>query len=135
MVRADAPTTLSRGDLETVGIFLFGARWQSALARAIHYNPRQVRRWIAGEIAVSIHASRRIEALTRERHSHQMRQLRASYLAMITSLSDTPMRARLLAMDLAELRADDQVRRPQMGGRAPARSEAPRTTSSGRAAA
>jgi len=32
MVRADAPTTLSRGDLETVGIFLFGARCQSALA-------------------------------------------------------------------------------------------------------
>ena len=67
--------------------------------------------------------------------SHQMRRLRISYLAMIASLSDTPMRARLLAMDLAELRADDQARRLQMGGRAPARSEAPRTTSSGRAAA
>ena len=78
---------------------------------------------------MSIHASRRIEALTRERHSHQIRRLRASYLAMITSLSDTPMRARLLAMDLAELRADDQVRRPQMSAPAPARSEAPRPSS------
>jgi hypothetical protein len=114
---------------------LFGVRWQSALARAIHYNPRQVRRWVAGEAAVSIHATRLIEALTRDRHSHQMRRLRASYLAMVASLSDTPMRARLLAMDLAELRADDQARRPQMGGRTPARSETPRTTSSGRAAA
>ena len=129
MVRADAPTTLSRGDLKVLGIFLFGVRWQSALARAIHYNDRQIRRWVAGETAVSIHASRRIEALTRERHSHQMRQLRASYLAMITSLSDTPMRARLLTMDLAELRADDQVRRPQMGGRTPARPETPRPSS------
>ena len=64
-----------------------------------------------------------------------MRRMRAEYLNMVGSLSDTGVRERLLAMDLAELRADDQVRRPQMGGRAPARSEAPRTTSSGRAAA
>ena len=50
-----------------------------------------------------------LEALARERHSHQMRRLRMSYLAMVARLSDTPMRARLLAMDLAG-RADDQVR-------------------------
>jgi len=129
MVRADAPTTLSRGDLKVLGIFLFGVRWQSALARAIHYNDRQIRRWVAGETAVSIHATRLIEALTRDRHSHQMRRLRASYLTMIASLSDTPMRARLLAMDLSEFRADDQVRRPQMGAPTPARSEAPRPSS------
>jgi hypothetical protein len=54
---------LTAGDLETLGTFLFGPRWQSALARAIHYNPRQVRRSVAGETAVSIHATRLIEAL------------------------------------------------------------------------
>jgi hypothetical protein len=121
--------------LATLGTFLFGPRWQCALARAIHYNDRQVRRWVGGKAAVSLYASELIEALTRDKHVHQMRRVRASYLAMVASLSDTPMRARLLAMDLAELRADDQVRRPQMGGRTPARSETPRTTSSGRAAA
>ena len=34
-------------DLAPLGIFLFGTRWQSALARAIHRSPRLVRRWVA----------------------------------------------------------------------------------------
>ena len=123
MVRAAAPTTLSAADLEIIGIYLFGPRWQYALARAVNRSDRQVRRWAAGEVAVSLHASRLIEALVRDRHGQQMRRLRASYLAMIGSLSDTPMRARLLTMDLSEL------------PRTPVQSEAPRTTSPAAAAA
>jgi hypothetical protein len=87
-------------DLEILGIFLFGPRWQCPLARAIHRDDRLVRRWLAEERPVSIAASRLIETLARDKHGEQMRRLRASYLNMIESLSDTAIRGRLLAMDL-----------------------------------
>jgi hypothetical protein len=102
---------LAAGDLETLGTFLFGPRWQTALARAIDRSDRQVRRWVAGERPVSIEASRRIEELVRAKHGQQMRVLRATFLDMIGSLADTEMRGRLMAMDLDELRVDDQLRR------------------------
>jgi hypothetical protein len=61
--------------LETLGVYLFGPRWQSALARAIHRSDRLVRRWVAEESEVSVYASSRIEQLTRDKHSDQMRRL------------------------------------------------------------
>jgi hypothetical protein len=70
-----------------------------------------VRRWVAGELFVSIQASRLIEELVRSKHGEQMRRLRAGYLNMIAGLTDSGIRGRLLAMDLAELRVDDQIRR------------------------
>ena len=40
-----------------------------------------------------------------------MQRTRAAYLGMIGSLSETDIKSRLLAMDLGELRIDDQLRR------------------------
>jgi hypothetical protein len=97
-------------DLEILGIFLFGPRWQCPLARAIHRDDRLVRRWVAEERPVSIAASEMIEKLTRNKHGDQMRRLRANYLNMIGSLTDTQIRARLMTMDLGELRVDNQLR-------------------------
>ena len=39
--------------LERAGITLFGHEWQSALARALEYNPRQIRRYYAGETPIN----------------------------------------------------------------------------------
>src|SRR5205807_2306339 len=86
-------------------------RWQCALARAIHRDDRLVRCWVAEDRPVSLAASRLIETLTRDKHSDQMRRLRAWYLDMIAGLSATELRGRLLAMDLGALRIDDQLRR------------------------
>jgi hypothetical protein len=84
---------------ETVGIFLFGPRWQCALARTIGRSDRQVRRWVAGELLVSIRASRLIEELVRSKHGKQMRRLRAGYPNMIAGLTDPGDPRRLLADD------------------------------------
>lgn len=97
-------------DLNIIGVFLYGPRWQSQLAHAIHRSERQVRYWKSGQRLVSIAASAQIEALVRQKHGQQMRRTRAYYLEMIASLSDTKIKARLLTMDLAELRVDNQVR-------------------------
>jgi hypothetical protein len=85
---------LTAGDLKVLGTFLFGPRWQCALARAIGRSDRQLRRWVAGELLVSIQASRLIEELVRSKHGEQMRRLRAGYLNMIAGLTDSGIRGR-----------------------------------------
>jgi hypothetical protein len=49
------------------------------------------------------------------------RTRRAMYLNMIGGLTDSAIRGRLLAMDLTELRADDQLRRAAFAEAAPPR--------------
>jgi hypothetical protein len=91
---------LPLADLAPLATFLFGPRWQTTLARAVHRSPRMVRRWAAGERPISAAASQRIVALVRDKHGRQMAWQRATYLAMIGALSASPLRAQLLAMDL-----------------------------------
>ena len=59
----------------------------------------------------SLEAGDRVVQLVRDRHSGQMRRTRSTYLNMVDALTPSPFRARLLAMDLDELRVDDQLRR------------------------
>jgi hypothetical protein len=80
------------------------------MARALRRSVRLVRYWKSGQRLVSIAASAQIEALVRHKHGQQMRRTRAYYLDMIATLSDTTIKGRLLTMDLAELRVDNQVR-------------------------
>jgi hypothetical protein len=101
---------LQTSDLQIIGVYLYGAHWQCQLARAIQRSERLVRYWKSGERLVSIAASAQIEALVRHKHGQQMRRTRAYYLDMIATLSDTTIKARLLTMDLPELRVDNQVR-------------------------
>ena len=110
---------LSSEDLLILGIYLFGPRWQSAMARAIHRNDRLVRRWVAQDKPVSLYASRLIEKLVRDKHGSQMRLTRSVYLAMIASLSNKGVRGRLLAMDLSELPFDENLIAQGMAARAP----------------
>jgi hypothetical protein len=107
-------------DLEILGLFLFGPRWQCPMARAINRCDRLVRSWVAEERPISIAASRLIEQLTRDKHGAQMKQQRAAYLDMIGSLSSSAIRGRLLAMDLSELHLEDHLRRLALQQSAPA---------------
>lgn len=102
---------LHSSDLLVLGVFLYGTRWQSQLARALHCSDRLVRHWKAGTRPISVKASRRIEDLVVAKHSAQMRRTRAYYLDMIGSLTETKTREHLLMMDLTELRVDEQLRR------------------------
>jgi hypothetical protein len=83
----------------------------SKLAAVLKRTPRLVRRWVAGERPISAAASDLITELVRDRHSSQMRRTRSTYLNMVDALTPSSFRARLLAMDLDELRLDDQLRR------------------------
>jgi hypothetical protein len=98
-------------DLNILGVYLFGSRWQCPLARALHCSDRLVRFWVAQARPVSRNASKRIEQLVRHKHSDQMRRLRGFYVDMIAGLSGTAIRGRLMTIDLAELRLDDELRR------------------------
>lgn len=103
------PRLLAR-DLKIIGVFLYGTRWQTALARALQRSDRLVRYWAAGDRPLSPAASASIEALVRNKHGEQMRRTRAYYLDMIATLSDSQIKGRLLTMDLGALRLDDQLR-------------------------
>jgi len=102
---------LAADDLETLGVFLFGPRWQTPLARALHCNARLVRFWVAQARPISRNASKQIEQLVRHKHSEQMPRLRGFYLEMVAGLSGTAIRGRLMTIDLASLRLDDELRR------------------------
>jgi hypothetical protein len=98
-------------DLAPLAVFLCGARWQTALARLVHRDPRLIRRYVAGGAPISAAVSERIAQLVRDKHGNQMRLTRSFYLDMIGGLSLSPFRASLLAIDLNELAIDDLLRR------------------------
>jgi hypothetical protein len=100
---------LLTSDLVIIGVFLYGPRWQTPLARALHRSTRLVRYWKAGR-PLSKAVSTAIEALVRNKHGDQMRRTRAYYLDMIATLSDSTIKGRLLTMDLTEMRLDNQLR-------------------------
>ena len=53
--------------LETVGLALYGHRWQSSLARDLGVLPRTVRKWASGEKSVPPGQWRYIAALLEQR--------------------------------------------------------------------
>ncbi len=52
-----------RDELIAVGERLYGARWQSALARALGVSDRTVRRWLAGDRRISAPTALAIRSL------------------------------------------------------------------------
>ena len=63
---SDLFTRDARG-LETVGLALYGYRWQSSLARDLGVLPRTVRKWAAGDKPVPPNQWRYIAALLEQR--------------------------------------------------------------------
>lgn len=62
----DLFTRDARG-LETVGLALYGHRWQSSLARDLGVLPRTVRKWAAGDKPVPANQWRYMAALLEQR--------------------------------------------------------------------
>jgi hypothetical protein len=93
----------STSDLEIVGLYLFGPRWSTPLARALNVSRRLVCYWKAGSRPVSVQHTSTIAAMVRAKHGERMRREWVGYQKMIASLSDTETKARLQLMDLTEL--------------------------------
>jgi hypothetical protein len=89
--------TMSEGELRMLATYLFGPRWQSALARELRINLRLVQRWAAGDRPVSTRLSRQIAELVARRHAQRARQVRERYVAMAESLNPS-LQAALLAL-------------------------------------
>ena len=77
------PHRLEPSDLEQLGTYLFGPRWQTALAHAVHRDPRLVRRWLAGGRKVTRHSAMLVEAMVRETYAKRMRRPNADFLLMV----------------------------------------------------
>lgn len=58
---------MTRDDLASAGECIYGARWQTALARALGVNDRTVRRWLSGEQVVPGPVAVAIDGLLRSR--------------------------------------------------------------------
>jgi len=56
-------------DLMSKGRALYGERWQTPLAHALHVSDRTMRRWLAGSSPVPEHAERQIRSVLLERFS------------------------------------------------------------------
>jgi hypothetical protein len=91
-----APIALSAADLGMLGCYLYGRRWQTALARELPVDPRLVRRWAAGERPVSTRYAAVIIALVSARHRRRLAALHAHFLAMVDSLGSPEVRLALL---------------------------------------
>ena len=95
--RAVAPISVSPSELAMLGVFLYGPRWQTALARSLNVAPRSVRRWRCGERRVGPEHARLIAALVRAKHLRRAAEASRSYLAMVEALSSPALCAALLA--------------------------------------
>jgi hypothetical protein len=102
-------------DLELVGRYLFGPRWQTALARALRRDPRLVRYWVASQRQVPRFAREQIERLLTEKHEQRMQRANAAFLHMIAGLSDVGVKERLLGVRLVGFQVDNQLRRAGLG--------------------
>jgi hypothetical protein len=89
------PPRIGPGDLARLGCFLYGRRWQTALARAIPVDPRLVRRWFKGDRPVSPRCALIVVELACERHRGRIAALEARYQAMAASLAGAAVRGRL----------------------------------------
>jgi len=98
-------------DLDQLGAFLFGPRWQTALAHALHRDPRLVRRWMAGDRQATRYSVLAIEELIRTTQVKRMRNCNATFLDMVAGQSNPAVRGRLLDPNFAGLRVDDEIRR------------------------
>ena len=61
------PMLAAVAEIRAIGELLYGSRWTAELARDVGEDPRQVRRWLSGEAAVSERALSWARKLARRR--------------------------------------------------------------------
>jgi hypothetical protein len=96
---------LSRADLAVLGRYLYGPRWQSALAKELKVSRQAVVYWAGGQRPISEARTRRIAALARARHDKRVIVERLAYVEMAGSLTSMAAKAMLLAMITDEVQA------------------------------
>ena len=86
-MKGSPPPIISAGELRTLGVFLYGPRWQTALAGDLKVNIRTVQRWAAGDWPVSPRCAALIVARVRARHASRTAALQRSYIGMAEAMS------------------------------------------------
>lgn len=80
---------LALHELELLGIFLYGRRWKSPLARALGVSARHMRRLARGDRPVSVRLSGAIITMARLRHASRERMLGWSWEGLSMTLSES----------------------------------------------
>jgi transcriptional regulator with XRE-family HTH domain len=105
----EEPTTkmprLSASDLGVLGRYLYGPRWQSALARELGVSRQLVVYWAGGKRPVSEERTLRIAAIARRRHDKRVAAELSGYIAMVDGLSSALAKTLMLALIANEVQA------------------------------
>lgn len=83
---------LSSRELEVLGVYLFGRRWQSPLARALGISGRHMRRLARGERPVSVRLAIAVTTMVRMRYASRERMLDWSWEGLLSTLSESAAR-------------------------------------------
>jgi hypothetical protein len=98
---------LTPKDLTTLGVYLYGPRWQIALARALRVDYSLVKRWKSGGRPISKAKERAIAELVHETFSARVKLKQTSFIDMVAGLSsDTAAALLSIADDAARLYED-----------------------------
>jgi hypothetical protein len=93
---------LSASDLGVLGRYLYGPRWQSALARELGVSRQLVVYWASGNRPITEARSYRIAVIARARHDKRVASERSAYIAMAQGLSSNSARTLMLSLILNE---------------------------------
>lgn len=88
---------MTRGELHLLGLYLYGPRWQTRLARALAVDPRMVRYWAAGARSISERRAATIGTMARDRHLRRLSAERSHYIGIVEAVVSPGLRAVMLA--------------------------------------
>ena len=96
---------LSAADLASLGRYVFGPRWQSALAREMGVSRTIVVEWAAGRRPLNPKRSLQIAVIARAKHDRRVLAERSSYVALCSALGSDAAKGVLLSMIANEVSA------------------------------
>jgi hypothetical protein len=100
---------LSPSDLGVLGRYLYGPRWQTALARELGVSRQLVVYWASGARLVSEERSEKIARIARARHDKRVAAERSAYVAMVEGLNSHAAKSLMLALIANEVQARIQA--------------------------
>lgn len=88
---------MTPGELATLGQYVCGPHWRTALAGPLGVTPRAVQYWAAGSRRISDRQAAAVVALARSRYQRRLGSARADYLGIVERIETPQLRAALLA--------------------------------------
>ena len=85
-------------ELEALGLYIYGTRWKSALARACGVTARSVHRWVDQASCPRPVHCRRIAELAAARHHHLAVTAELNYRAIVAGVTSSTMLDALLRL-------------------------------------